>query len=68
MTRRDVRRILTFSTATGKVIREGMGQATNRPDSETLDCIIMNALVVDWSGIYKVRLSLLSGRRSSTFR
>ncbi|GJN94126.1 hypothetical protein Rhopal_007200-T1 [Rhodotorula paludigena] len=45
----------------GKVIREGMGQATNRPDSETLDCIIMNALVVDWSGIYKADIGLKNG-------
>lgn len=25
------------------------------PDSETLDCIITNALIIDWQGIYKVR-------------
>ena len=41
----------------GKVIREGMGQATGLPDAETLDCIITNALIIDWSGIYKVRQS-----------
>lgn len=39
---------------TGKTIREGMGQATNRPSSETLDLVITNALIIDWSGIYKV--------------
>lgn len=38
----------------GKTIREGMGQATNRPASETLDLVITNALIIDWSGIYKV--------------
>jgi urease len=38
----------------GKTIREGMGQATNRPSSETLDLVITNALIIDWSGIYKV--------------
>lgn len=32
-----------------------MGQATGRPDSETLDLVITNCLIVDWSGIYKVR-------------
>ncbi|KAI0768097.1 urease [Trametes elegans] len=37
----------------GKSIREGMGQATNRPASETLDLVITNALIVDWTGIYK---------------
>lgn len=32
-----------------------MGQATGKPDSETLDLIITNALIIDWNGIYKVR-------------
>ncbi|TNY21571.1 putative urease [Rhodotorula diobovata] len=45
----------------GKVIREGMGQATNQPDSATLDCIITNALIVDWSGIYKADVGLKKG-------
>lgn len=31
-----------------------MGQATNRPTSEAVDLVITNALIVDWSGIYKV--------------
>ena len=31
-----------------------MGQATGRPAAETLDLVITNALIVDWSGIYKV--------------
>ena len=39
----------------GKTIREGMGQATNRSSTETLDLVITNALIVDWSGIYKVQ-------------
>ena len=38
----------------GKTIREGMGQATNRSSAETLDLVITNALIIDWSGIYKV--------------
>ena len=41
-------------TVSGKTVREGMGQATNRPASETLDLVITNALIIDWSGIYKV--------------
>lgn len=41
----------------GKSIREGMGQATNREASETLDLVITNALIIDWSGIYKVSLA-----------
>ncbi|POY74986.1 putative Urease [Rhodotorula taiwanensis] len=42
----------------GKVIREGMGQMTNMPDDETLDLIIMNAIIVDWSGIYKADIGI----------
>lgn len=41
--------------ALGKTIRDGMGQASNRHDVEVLDLVITNALVIDWSGIYKVR-------------
>src|ERR1700751_2001177 len=33
----------------GKVIREGMGQAAGVGDKDALDCVITNALVVDWS-------------------
>lgn len=39
----------------GKVIREGMGQATGVRDDASLDLVITNAVIVDWSGIYKVR-------------
>jgi len=45
----------------GKTIREGMGQATNRSSSETLDLVITNALIVDWSGIYKADIGVKDG-------
>lgn len=45
----------------GKVLREGMGQATGRPDAETLDLVILNALIVDWSGIYKADIGVKNG-------
>jgi urease len=45
----------------GKSIREGMGQATNRPSSETLDLVITNALIIDWSGIYKADIGVKNG-------
>ncbi|KAJ7597092.1 hypothetical protein C8J56DRAFT_307645 [Mycena floridula] len=45
----------------GKTIREGMGQATNRSASETLDLVITNALIVDWSGIYKADVGIKEG-------
>lgn len=45
----------------GKTLREGMGQAGGRPDAETLDTVITNALVVDWSGIYKADIGIKNG-------
>ncbi|KAL5526948.1 URE1 [Sanghuangporus sanghuang] len=45
----------------GKSIREGMGQATNRRSSETLDLLITNCLIVDWSGIYKADIGVKNG-------
>ncbi|KAF9810740.1 hypothetical protein IEO21_06832 [Rhodonia placenta] len=46
----------------GKTIREGMGQATNRSEQETLDLVITNALIVDWSGIYKADIGVKYGK------
>lgn len=45
----------------GKVLREGMGQATGRGDSETLDTVITNSLIVDWTGIYKADIGIKDG-------
>jgi urease subunit alpha len=45
----------------GKVIREGMGQAAGVGDKDALDCVITNALVVDWSGIYKADIGIKKG-------
>jgi urease len=48
----------------GKVLRDGMGQASGRRDKDCLDLVITNALIIDYTGIYKVALpitSLISG-------
>ncbi|TKA63974.1 Urease, partial [Cryomyces minteri] len=45
----------------GKTLREGMGQASGRPDAECLDTLITNALVVDWTGIYKADIGIKDG-------
>jgi urease alpha subunit len=52
--------------AAGKSMREGMGQATDRTAEECLDLVITNALVIDWSGIYKVTVALLFLRAAHT--
>jgi hypothetical protein len=50
----------------GKVLREGMGQATGFHAAQCLDLVITNALVVDHTGIFKVypRIPL---KRTPTF-
>ncbi|KAM3086496.1 Urease [Clarireedia jacksonii] len=45
----------------GKTLREGMGQATGVSDELSLDLVIVNALIVDWSGIYKADIGVKNG-------
>ena len=45
----------------GKTLREGMGQASGRSDEETLDTVISNAVVIDWSGIFKADIGIKDG-------
>ena len=45
----------------GKVIREGMGQAAGIGAAGALDCVITNALVVDYTGIYKADIGIKAG-------
>jgi urease len=45
----------------GKVLREGMGQATGKLDDEVLDLVITNALIIDYTGIYKADIGIKKG-------
>lgn len=45
----------------GKTLRDGIGQASGRPDEECLDLVITNALIVDWSGIIKADIGVKGG-------
>jgi urease subunit alpha len=45
----------------GKTIREGMGQAAGVSDRDALDCVITNALIVDYTGIYKADIGIKNG-------
>jgi urease subunit alpha len=45
----------------GKVIREGMGQAAGVGAKDALDCVITNALVLDYTGIYKCDIGIKDG-------
>jgi urease subunit alpha len=46
----------------GKVLRDGMGQASGASQEQALDCVITNALIVDWSGIRKADVGIKNGR------
>jgi urease subunit alpha len=46
----------------GKVLRDGQGQKAGAGDAEALDCVITNALIIDYSGIYKADLGIKHGR------
>ncbi|HTX20516.1 MAG TPA: urease subunit alpha [Candidatus Aquilonibacter sp.] len=45
----------------GKVIREGMGQAAGIGAKDALDCVITNALILDYTGIYKADIGIKDG-------
>lgn len=46
----------------GKTLREGMGQATDVPDVECLDLVIINAIIIDWTGIVKADIGIKNGK------
>src|SRR5213596_45040 len=46
----------------GKVLRDGMGQATGVSEADALDVVITNALIVDWTGIRKADIGIKGGR------
>ncbi|UOQ53122.1 urease subunit alpha [Hymenobacter cellulosivorans] len=48
----------------GKVLRDGMGQAAGISQDEALDLVITNALVLDYTGIYKADIGIKNGRIS----
>jgi urease subunit alpha len=45
----------------GKVLRDGMGQASGIPQKDALDLVITNALIVDYTGIYKADVGIKNG-------
>ncbi|XP_071705605.1 urease [Rutidosis leptorrhynchoides] len=49
----------------GKVIRDGMGQASGYSASDCLDTVITNALIIDYTGIFKADIGIKGGYISS---
>lgn len=46
----------------GKVIRDGMGQHPLATRAESVDLVVTNALIVDYTGIYKADIGVKDGR------
>ena len=46
----------------GKVIRDGMGQSQITNAAGAADTVITNAVILDWTGIYKADVALKAGR------
>ena len=46
----------------GKVIRDGMGQNPIATEAESMDLVLTNAIVIDYTGIYKADIGIKSGR------
>ncbi len=44
------------------MLRDAQGQAVGRADADALDCVITNALIVDWTGIRKADIGIKHGR------
>ncbi|KAF7727710.1 hypothetical protein EC973_007266 [Apophysomyces ossiformis] len=45
----------------GKVLREGMGQSNSLSEEFVLDLVITNALIIDYTGIYKADIGIKNG-------
>nr|GEY38979.1 urease isoform X1 [Tanacetum cinerariifolium] len=45
----------------GKVIRDGMGQASGYSATDCLDTVITNALIIDYTGIFKADIGIKGG-------
>ncbi|XP_020595328.1 urease-like [Phalaenopsis equestris] len=45
----------------GKVLRDGMGQASGYPSSSCLEMVITNAVIIDYTGIYKADIGIKGG-------
>lgn len=45
----------------GKVLREGMGQGIEHSEALSLDTVITNSVIIDYSGIYKADIGIKNG-------
>lgn len=46
----------------GKTLRDGMGQNSRLLDKDVVDLVITNALIIDYTGIYKADIGIKNGK------
>jgi len=46
----------------GKVLRDGLGQASGLTDKDVVDTVITNAVILDYTGIYKADVGIKHGK------
>lgn len=46
----------------GKVLRDGMGQCAGVSQNDALDLVLTNALIIDYTGIYKADIGIKDGK------
>lgn len=46
----------------GKVLRDGLGQASGLTDKDVVDTVITNAVILDYTGIYKADVGIKKGK------
>lgn len=46
----------------GKTLRDGIGQASGCSDVDCLDLAIVNAVIIDWTGIFKADIGIKDGK------
>ena len=51
-----------FRFGGGKVIRDGLGQSSFIDASVAVDTVITNAVIVDYTGIYKADIGIKAGK------
>lgn len=53
---------LNSGTTGGKVLRDGLGQASGLTDAQAVDTVITNACILDYTGIYKADVGIKKGK------
>ena len=51
-----------YTVGCGKTLRNGMGTASGYADADCLDLVIINAVFIDWFGIFEADIGVKDGK------